>query len=67
MWSAAGRLLVAQGLWFADKCPTNNTAEMASLVACVEWLGALSVDQQWLDALGVENRARLGRVHMMVI
>lgn len=58
-------MLVVQGLWFAEKCPTNNTAEMAVLVACMEWLGVLSVDQQQLDALGVENRASLGRVHVM--
>ena len=57
MWSAAGQLLVARGLWFAEKCPTNNTAEMAAMLACMEWLEALSADQQWLDAMGVENGA----------
>ena len=58
-------MLVVQGLWFAEKCPTNNTAEMAALAVCMEWLGALSVDQQQLDALGVKNGACLGRVRVM--
>ena len=62
VWSAAGWLLVARGLWFVEKCPTNNTAEMAVLVVCMEWLEALSADQQWLNALGVESGVWLGRV-----
>ena len=65
MWLAAGRLLVARELWFVEKRPTNNTAEIAALVVYMEWLGALSVNQQQLDALGVENGAHLGRVRVM--